>query len=141
LEQSFEVRRLGARDEPTPSERDKFRAALLYAILACSGAPYDRARVTSALEDELRMSQQDAVCLTREVEARVKPATLASDDNLTDDRVAEIRAAIIDATLACGGGSRAVRRNAGLTSEEAECVLDAPARDRARELVDCEDDN
>jgi hypothetical protein len=140
LEQVIDVRRLGARDEPTPFERVEFRAALLYAIVACSGAPYDRDRVATALNEELDIPFAESECITRAVEQRVKPDTLARDDNLSNARVAEIRAAIVEASLACGGEAK-VRRNVGLTRQQAECVLDAPEEERADAIAQCEKNN
>jgi hypothetical protein len=36
----------------------------------------------------------------------------------------EVRAALVSATVACDGGERELRRNAGLTGEQAVCVIE-----------------
>jgi hypothetical protein len=109
LEEAVGVRRLGARDEPTPLEQDKLDAAVLYAIVACGDEPFDRGAVASELERALRLRAADAQCLAREIERRAQTATSET---------------IAAATLACDGGQAELRRNVGLSREEAECVVD-----------------
>jgi hypothetical protein len=123
LEDSIRVSRLGARDDPTSGERDKLHGALVFAIVACSGAPYDRDAVAPDLAETANLGRARADCLLASIETDVPPVELEASDNLDRERVQEVRAAIVDATLACGGRAREVRRNAGLTRKEAECVL------------------
>jgi hypothetical protein len=120
LEETVGVRRLGARDEPTPLERDKLDAAVLYAIVACGDEPYDRAAVARELERALDFDRAEAQCLAREIERRPQPATQET---------------IVAATVGCDGGEAELRRNAGLTREQADCVADGGSLPR------CTDDD
>jgi hypothetical protein len=109
LEDSVGVRRLGARDEPTPLERDKLDAAVLYAIVTCGDDPFDRAAAVRQLQRALELPAAEAQCLAREIERRAQPATPET---------------IASATLACDGREPELRRNVGLSRDEAGCVLD-----------------
>jgi hypothetical protein len=118
LEATIGVRRLGARDEPTPLERDKTHAAVVYAILACSGSPFDSGSVAQALTAKAEVPAAEAECLVREVPKRIPEDELAS----ATANVNAVRGAVFDATLECGGSLDDARRSIGLTREEAKCV-------------------
>jgi hypothetical protein len=124
LEQTIGEQRLGARDLPTAHEREKLHAAVVFAIVACSGAPYDRARVVHALEREARMPSDQAPCLVREIERRVPPRRLAAPGNLANPARTTILSAIADATITCSDNpAHDLRNNVGLARTQAACVM------------------
>jgi hypothetical protein len=131
LENLLGVRRLGARDDPRDGERNRLNAALLFGVVACSGEPYDRDEVVATIERLTAMEADDAACVVRGVEERVPPERLASGGNLAEERALDVRAAIADATIDCYVEAdrtgdelvQALRANAGLSAEEARCLL------------------
>jgi hypothetical protein len=122
LEQTITKERLGARDLPTSFERDKTHAALVFSIIACSDAPYDRARIERDLERKAQLTPAQARCLVEGVERRIPPRQLASGDNLKPAALTNISAAIFDATVDCGGNALQLRRNTGLTRQQIACI-------------------
>jgi hypothetical protein len=124
LEQTIGEQRLGARDVPTAHEREKLHAAVVFAIVACSGSPYDRARIVRALERDAKIASEQAPCLVREIERRVPPRRLAANGNLADPTRTTILSAIADATIRCSNDpARDLRNNVGLTRTQAACVM------------------
>ena len=124
LEQTIGEQRLGARDVPTAHEREKLHAAVVFAIVACSGPPYDRARIVRALERDAKIASERAPCLVREIERRVPSRRLAANGNLADPTRTTILSAIADATITCSNDpARDLRNNVGLTRTQAACVM------------------
>jgi hypothetical protein len=125
LEATIGVTRLGARDEPTAGERDRMHGALVMSVLGCSGAPYAADAIVTDLAEAADLGRDAAQCLVDEVEREESADGLAKPDAVDDERAVALGAAISVATLRCGGGETELRRNAGLTGTQAECVLDA----------------
>jgi hypothetical protein len=127
LEIAIGVRRLGSREAPNQSERDLAHAALVYAIVACSGSPFRAGRVARDLHTQAQLDAKEASCLVDGVAKRVGTDTLANDAavNLTAQNRAKMRVAIAAATIACGGNNATLRRTVGFDGEEAACALRA----------------
>ncbi|MCU1426758.1 MAG: hypothetical protein JWL83_758, partial [Actinomycetia bacterium] len=124
LERSIGVDRLSARTAPSARDREKAGAALIFAIVACSGAPYDRAKIERALQVQAKLSATFAKCLAEGVEKRVGSDQLAAKGNLSGTAQTKIEDAIVLATIACAPPTRAaqiaeLQRTAGLSAGQA----------------------
>jgi hypothetical protein len=131
LEKTVGADVLGARTVPTPRLRNKAHAALVFAIVACSGAPYDRAKIEHSLQTAARTSAAHAACITAQAERAVGGDQLAASGNLAGTALTNVQNALILATLRCtpGGAKHAkvpLQTEAGLTATQASCVLRAP---------------
>jgi hypothetical protein len=83
---------LGSHTEPNDVEREQFRGIVQYAIVACSGTPYDAAVVARGLVQHAGMTQATATCVANNVGQLVGVGNVSS---------AQWIAALLHATAVC----------------------------------------
>jgi hypothetical protein len=127
LEDTVGERRLGARDTPSPAERAYLHSALVFAGVACSGRPFDVAKVQRFLVDKAKVGAADARCLVEHAVLDVGADQLAAGDNLTRAASLKVRGALAWGAVSCiardgEAAVAALRENAGVNREQALCL-------------------
>ncbi len=130
LEDTIGVERLGARDDPTTREREKLRAALVFAALACGPRPYDADAAARVLRTKVRVPPSYADCLAREFATRAADVLPAPSVAWRNNEVRALQPPILASTIECARARGAnvaleLRRNLGISRLESQCVLDA----------------
>jgi hypothetical protein len=103
LEAQITPDQLSSHTEPSDLERQQFRGALQYALVACSGAPYNATAVAQELVQHAGLTEADAACVARHVGDDVGAGNVTS---------AEFEAALLRATAVCASPSSPYSRAA-----------------------------
>ena len=92
LEAQIPPDQLSSHTDPNDLELEQFRGVVQYAVVACSGAPYNAAVVAPGLMHHAGLTPATATCVARNV------GELVGAGNVTS---AQFEAALLDATAVC----------------------------------------